>query len=224
MSYLCEQVLNAELQQLGLPKENSDGISRPFRIHRDRLRSQAACDSLRLPRLLSLDWAVEAVVGTTTIGPIKQHLSSGSTAAHAAAAAGIADPVYRLRLGLSHSLDGRPPRVRAQDASASQLLLSTTRPGMAADPAMVALGIVPFGAGSAAAATPAAAKLGQGPSASDDSVQQVQQHTHEAVRPAQHVSFTASAEQFAALIAELRVARRVLSAVSAAAGSGSKQS
>jgi len=28
------QALNAELQQLGLPRENCDGISRPYRIHR----------------------------------------------------------------------------------------------------------------------------------------------------------------------------------------------
>jgi hypothetical protein len=50
-----ENVLNAELQQLGLPKENSDGISRPFRLHRARLTAQAAADSLRAPRLLSLE-------------------------------------------------------------------------------------------------------------------------------------------------------------------------
>jgi len=34
---VSDEVLNRELQQLGLPKENSDGISRPFRNNRDLL-------------------------------------------------------------------------------------------------------------------------------------------------------------------------------------------
>lgn len=43
---VTHDVLNRELQQLGLPKENSDGISRPFRNNRDLLMRFYAASSL----------------------------------------------------------------------------------------------------------------------------------------------------------------------------------
>lgn len=43
---VSDEVLNRELQQLGLPKENSDGISRPFRNNRDLLVEYLAKSSL----------------------------------------------------------------------------------------------------------------------------------------------------------------------------------
>lgn len=43
---VSDEVLNRELQQLGLPKENSDGISRPFRNNRKLLVEYLAKSSL----------------------------------------------------------------------------------------------------------------------------------------------------------------------------------
>ncbi len=113
-------VLNAELQQLGLPKENSDGISRPYRIHRERLHAQALADSLHFPRLLSLDWCIDAVVHTSSLGLVRQ---AGSNAA-ANAASGVGEPVVHVRLGVSHDAGQRPPRVPAADAGSTPLLLA----------------------------------------------------------------------------------------------------
>jgi hypothetical protein len=43
---VTDDVLNRELQQLGLPKENSDGISRPFRNNRTLLADFHSASSL----------------------------------------------------------------------------------------------------------------------------------------------------------------------------------
>ncbi len=137
-------VLNQELQQLGLPKENSDGIARPFRIHAERLRAQASADSLRLPRLLSLDWRVDGILATSGLGAVR-------AAGVAGGAPSLAEPVLQLRLGLSHEEASPPPRISAPDLAASPLLLAARAASGAA-----AAG----GAGSAAAAAAAASAAG----------------------------------------------------------------
>jgi len=53
-----------EIQQLGLPKENSDAIARQFRDNKDALRSSLAKDSYRISKLLSTDWRVDHVIAT----------------------------------------------------------------------------------------------------------------------------------------------------------------
>jgi hypothetical protein len=146
-------VLNQELQQLGLPKENSDGIARPFRIHADRLRAQASADSLRLPRLLSLDWRVDGILATSGLGAVR-------AAGVAGGAPSLAEPVLQLRLGLSHEEASPPPRISAPDLAASPLLLAAraasgagsaaaaaaAAASAAGDAALLALGIEPLGA------------------------------------------------------------------------------
>jgi hypothetical protein len=113
---------NEERPRLGLPKENSDGISRPYRIHRERLRLQAAADSLRCPRLLSLDWRVDALVSTSALGQVRK-LQAGSGSGSGAAEGALGEAITSLRLGLSHAEGTLPQRTPASDAAATPLLL-----------------------------------------------------------------------------------------------------
>jgi hypothetical protein len=117
-------VLGAELQQLGLPKENSDGISRPFRIHRVRLREQARADSLRsAPRLLSLDWTMDCILASSRLGLLKQQPRTGEILGAGGNWSG--EPILKLRLGLSHDYNDLPQRYSAVELSNSQLVLNS---------------------------------------------------------------------------------------------------
>lgn len=262
-------VLNAELQQLGLPKENSDGISRPYRIHRERLRAQAAVDSLRLPRLLSLDWAVDAVVSTSNLGTVRATVasssassSSGSGSGAAAASGttgnGVGEPVVHLRLGVSHEASQRPRRVPFGSADATPLLLthaatasassgpdaeaaqdggataSASRKSAAAfgsladkaasDAALLALGVKPLrtSAGAETSALAAAARtaestngslFGSAGKAASNSAAGSAAAANPAVKPSRLVDVALSQTAAAALLAELRISRAVLSAL-----------
>ena len=66
--------LCAEVQQLGLPKENAETISRQFREHKDGLRDMFAAESYRTSRLLSAEWRVDQVIASSNtsskIGPL----------------------------------------------------------------------------------------------------------------------------------------------------------
>jgi hypothetical protein len=126
---VTHDVLNRELQQLGLPKENSDGISRPFRNNRDLLMGfnaasslavsqkpwiRAVCRSrhcptnqsfrvfavLQLPRPLTMDWRVDAVLA-----------SSETSKSFAAPTASVA-----MRFGLSHRRHEMQPPPAAKAA------------------------------------------------------------------------------------------------------------
>ncbi len=109
--------MNAELQQLGLPKENSDGVSRPYRIHKERLRAQATAESLRAPRLLSLDWRVDAVISTSTLGQVRK------LGADEKSQQSLGEPVISVRFGVSHASGTLPPRYPATDLGATPQLL-----------------------------------------------------------------------------------------------------
>ena len=100
-------MLGAELLQLGLPRENSDGISRPFRIHRERLRVQARADSLHAPRLVSLDWRLDCMLVSSRFGALRQPAAGSGLEAEAAG-----ELVLHLRLGLSHA---SPPQSSAAE-------------------------------------------------------------------------------------------------------------
>jgi len=84
-------------------------------------------ESLRAPRLLSLDWRVDAIVSTSTLGQVRK---LGQAAGDAAAGVGggvggsIGEPVISMRLGLSYGAGGTIPRTPASEASATPLLLS----------------------------------------------------------------------------------------------------
>jgi COMM domain containing 4 len=122
-------VLGAELQQLGLPKENSDGISRPFRIHRVRLREQARANSLRsAPRLVSLDWTMDVILASSRLGLLKLQPRIGEVLG-TVGSNWIGEPILKLRLGLSHDSNDLPQRFSAVELSSSRLLLNSKMRG-----------------------------------------------------------------------------------------------
>lgn len=122
-------VLGAELQQLGLPKENSDGISRPFRIHRVRLREQARANSLRsAPRLVSLDWTMDVILSSSRLGLLKLQPRIGEVLG-SVGSNWIGEPILKLRLGLSHDSNDLPQRFSAVELSSSRLLLNSKMRG-----------------------------------------------------------------------------------------------
>ena len=167
-------VLNAELQQLGLPKENSDGVSRPYRIHRDRLRAQAAADSLRAPRLVLLERRVDAVVATSALGNLRRHMSGGgvggigeegvASTASTGGGAPIGEALVSLRLGLSRLPSSLPTRVPTGDVAATPLLLAAHAAAGAAA-AAAAAGAGEGGARGGAGASAAALDASKGDAA-----------------------------------------------------------
>ncbi|RYH05634.1 hypothetical protein EON65_44155 [archaeon] len=60
-----DKVLIQEIQQLGLPKENSDMIAKQYRETKEALRNKFAEDSYRVSRLLSTDWRVDTVLASS---------------------------------------------------------------------------------------------------------------------------------------------------------------
>ncbi len=62
---LDEKSLIQEIQQLGLPKENSDAIAKQYREHKDTLRSKFAEDSYRVSRLLTTEWRVDQILASS---------------------------------------------------------------------------------------------------------------------------------------------------------------
>ena len=227
--------LNEELQQLGLPKENSDGISRPYRIHRERLRLQAAADSLRCPRLLSLDWRVDALVSTSALGQVRK-LQAGSGSGGAAAEGALGEAITSLRRGLSHAEGPLPLRTPASDAAATPLLLgpalAAARAGAgagAASPrmgspldlaegrvAMSVLGIRPLehAAGGLLGGSSSSSGSSGSSSSSGSSGAGAALHAEGSgtaiLSPALYLDCTLSADAAAALLAELRVANAIL--------------
>ena len=223
--------LNEELQQLGLPKENSDGISRPYRIHRERLRLQAAADSLRCPRLLSLDWRVDALVSTSALGQVRK-LQAGS--ASGSAEGGLGEAITSLRLGLSHAEGTLPLRTPASDAAATPLLLgpalAAARAGAGAGAgaaaarmgspldlaegraAMSALGIRPLEQAAAGGLLGSGGSGGSSSSSSSGAGAALHaEGSGTAIHsPALYVDCTLSAGAAASLLAELRVANAIL--------------
>lgn len=61
-----DNVFVQEIQQLGLPKENTDMIAKQLRETKDHLRAKFAEDSYRISRLLSTDWRVDMVLGSSS--------------------------------------------------------------------------------------------------------------------------------------------------------------
>lgn len=63
-----EKSLVLEIQQLGLPKENSDVIGRQYRDAKDMLRSKFEDGSYRVSKLLAVDWRVDQIVTSSKNG------------------------------------------------------------------------------------------------------------------------------------------------------------
>lgn len=57
-----DKVLIQEIQQLGLPKENSDTVAKQYRENKDALRDQLQRDSYRLSRLVECNWRVDQIL------------------------------------------------------------------------------------------------------------------------------------------------------------------
>ena len=66
---LDESSLVQEIQQLGLPKENSEAIARQYREHKDILRQRLSEESYRVSSLLSTDWRVDLAVSGSDAQP-----------------------------------------------------------------------------------------------------------------------------------------------------------
>eukprot|EP00301_Raphidiophrys_heterophryoidea_P001862 c10880_g2_i1.p1 GENE.c10880_g2_i1~~c10880_g2_i1.p1 ORF type:complete len:208 (-),score=47.83 c10880_g2_i1:36-659(-) len=79
--------LAKELQQLGLPKEHSDGLCKMFSDKKDHITAALHRSSLKLPRVTSVDWRVDYLLDSS-------------------AAKKVDEPSIQLRLGTSHSLEG----------------------------------------------------------------------------------------------------------------------
>lgn len=189
---------------MGLPKENSDGLSRPYRIHRDRLRAQALEDALRLPRLVSLAWRTDAVLYDSAVGDMRGALQPGSSAAARAGGAKPANsapqPVHRLHLGLSHTLGGAYPCFPAAGAADSALLIGYrgAAGGATWPPSSVAAEVAPLFAAGVRPLFPSLA--GRTPS----------------LAPQAQLELSASHVQLRALLAELGAARGALAALASA--------
>jgi hypothetical protein len=101
--------LNDELQQLGLPRENADGISRPYRSNAAALHVAAAARTLALPRLTSLQWRVDVLLSSSALP------QAGTTVAH-------------LQLGTSHDSAQAQPKPTADELGV-QVRLAAGRAG-----------------------------------------------------------------------------------------------
>lgn len=69
-----EDALALELQQLGLPKEHTEGLVAALRDGRASLQSRLADASLRLPRLAALRWRVHEDESSTRAHAVELHL------------------------------------------------------------------------------------------------------------------------------------------------------
>jgi len=66
-----EPTLVNELQQLGLPKEHSESVCKPYRENKDKLRKEYFEETLKLPRLESVDWRVDYLIGSNSFRDLR---------------------------------------------------------------------------------------------------------------------------------------------------------
>jgi hypothetical protein len=62
---LDEKSFIQEIQQLGLPKENTDAIAKQYRENKENLRSKFSQDSYRVSKLLATDWRVDHIISSS---------------------------------------------------------------------------------------------------------------------------------------------------------------
>eukprot|EP00753_Platysulcus_tardus_P020980 PLAT8541.1.p3 GENE.PLAT8541.1~~PLAT8541.1.p3 ORF type:complete len:226 (+),score=118.92 PLAT8541.1:38-715(+) len=67
-----DSTLSLELQQLGLPREHSEAIAKPYRNNRLRLREVFGEDSFSLPRLASVDWRVDTLLASSSLATVEK--------------------------------------------------------------------------------------------------------------------------------------------------------
>lgn len=66
---ISDAVLIQEIQQLGLPKENSDTIAKQFRDNKENLRQVLEEKSYRISHFLAADWRVDQVLAVSQNTP-----------------------------------------------------------------------------------------------------------------------------------------------------------
>eukprot|EP01138_Halocafeteria_seosinensis_P010877 gb/GECG01011110.1/.p1 GENE.gb/GECG01011110.1/~~gb/GECG01011110.1/.p1 ORF type:complete len:283 (+),score=28.46 gb/GECG01011110.1/:1-849(+) len=107
-------VFNRELQQLGIPAESADGISRPYRSNQGALCETLTKETLPLPRLEKISWRVDCCVASNYQPTGLQH--------------------RRVQLSLSTSHDSRhPPPRRTPEELGVQVKLATKGTGSASN-------------------------------------------------------------------------------------------
>jgi len=109
---LDEGSLVQEIQQLGLPKENSEAIARQYREHKDSLRTRFADQSYRISKLVSTEWRVDQVVassssvagggagaedGTGNLGPLVHLKLTIDTKPHEAGGSGVEELAFEVQ-------------------------------------------------------------------------------------------------------------------------------
>lgn len=60
-------VLKNELQQLGLPKEHSEMVSKLYRDNAEALKSKFTKDCFRITKVTSVDWRVDLILGSSEL-------------------------------------------------------------------------------------------------------------------------------------------------------------
>ena len=62
---LDEISLTQEIQQLGLPKENAEAITKLYREHKDGLRETLSVKSYRMSRFFGADWRLDRIIASS---------------------------------------------------------------------------------------------------------------------------------------------------------------
>jgi hypothetical protein len=62
---LDEMSLTQEIQQLGLPKENAEAMTKLYRAHKDGLREVLSAKSYRMSRFVGSDWRVDRIIASS---------------------------------------------------------------------------------------------------------------------------------------------------------------
>jgi hypothetical protein len=73
-----DQKLSFELQQIGLPKESSESLSRSYKTEREKLVQQLKQHTLRLPTIQELKWRVDFILSSSKLKEVNEpsvHLS-----------------------------------------------------------------------------------------------------------------------------------------------------
>jgi hypothetical protein len=61
-----EHSLILEIQQLGLPKENTEAIVKQYKDTKDILRNKLAENSYRISKLMNVDWRFDHILATSS--------------------------------------------------------------------------------------------------------------------------------------------------------------
>ena len=62
---LNDVFLIQEIQQLGLPKENSDAIGKLYKEKKEEMRTKFALDSYSVTKILKTDWRIDSIVASS---------------------------------------------------------------------------------------------------------------------------------------------------------------